>query len=91
MGNEATYFPSKTPARGFYANTGQEIESTARFRKIQYSKTKELLDIIRCHDCGAFQTRYRWEISGFTFACLGKVRDSSLALRALNSMSKTSN
>ena len=24
----------------------------------------------------------RWEVSGFTFACLGKVRDSSLALRA---------
>ena len=86
MGNEATYFPSEMPARGFYANTGQEIESTARFRKIQYSKTQEVLDIIHCHDCGAFQTRNRWEISCFTFAYLEKVRDSSLAFRALNSM-----
>ena len=89
MGNEATYFlyfPSITPARSFYANAGQEIESTARFRKIWYSKTKELLHIIRCHDFDAFQSRNRWEISGFTFPCLGKVRDSSLALRALNSM-----
>ena len=30
--------------------------------------------------------RSGWEISGFTFSCLGKVRDATLALRALNSM-----
>ena len=32
----------------------------------------------------------KWEISGFTFARLGKVRNSSLAFRALNSMFKIS-
>ena len=87
MGNETTYFPSKTPARGFYANTGQEVESSARFSKIQHLKTKELFDIIRRHNCGAFQTCYRLEIGDFTFSCLGKVGDcSTLAIRALNSM-----
>ena len=75
MGNEATYFPSITPMRGFYANTGYEIESTATFPRNSAFKNK-----------GKATSRYRWEISGFTFACLGKVRDSSLALRALNSM-----
>ena len=54
MGNGATYFPSRTPACGFYANAGLEIESIARFRNIKYLKTKELLDIIRRHDYGAF-------------------------------------
>ena len=32
----------------------------------------------------------KWEISAFTFARLGKVRNSSLAFRALNSMFKIS-
>ena len=38
MGNESTYFPSKTRSpRGFHTNAGLEVKSTARFRKMYYS------------------------------------------------------
>ena len=54
MGNEATYFPSKTRCpRGFHTNARLKIKSTAKFRKMYLYKTKKALISIRRQKCGA--------------------------------------
>ena len=65
--------------RGFHTNDRLKVKFIARSRKIYHSKTKKPLDSIRRQKCGA-------HFKGFTFSSLRKVKDSLLALRALNSM-----
>ena len=66
----------------FYINGSLEVKFTARFRKMYNSKTKKPLDSMRRQKCDA-------DFKGFSFSCLGKVKDSPLALRAYISLEKT--